>query len=225
MNDRWPRSEVELGRAVCAYLSAERWELFSEVDMHGVRFDIVARRGPVLMAVELKRNLGFSVVGQAMRARAYAHCVAVGVPTVSWNHSGRFAAAAFLRSEGIGLIEAGNPNDCDMVVPPRILRRPPLIDKLKAALSDPIQSNIEPGSNRGGYATAFSRTCLRFVEFVKENPGCLLREAVAGIEHHYAHDKSARGVLSQMARGGSLKGIEVKYEGRSPRLYPVEPAI
>ena len=217
---RWPSSEVELGRAVTAFLQGEEWELYPEVAVRAYDsiFDLVAHRPPVFMVVELKRVLSFAVVEQAMRAREYAHCIAIGVPSVH-RRPGRAAVWSLLRSEGIGLIEA-TPSYCEMVLAPTILRKPPRLPALQAVVSDPLQSTVEPGSNRGGHMTAFRRTCSRLARHVIENPGCFMRDALSAIEHHYINDASASGALSSWIRSDRVDGVRVEREGRRIRLYP-----
>ncbi len=76
----WPATEVELARPVVAWLGDLGWEVFQEVSAGGSVADIVARRGPVLWVVEVKRSLGLSLLGQAHAWKRRAHRVSVAVP-------------------------------------------------------------------------------------------------------------------------------------------------
>ncbi len=214
----WPRTEVELGRSVIRFLEEECWTIYPEVAIRGRTIDIVAKRGPLFMVVELKKVLGFGVIEQAMWAREYAHCIAIAVPR-RFRRSGWGAASSLLKHEGIGLIEAGQSSAVTRVRP-AILRKPPLINQLKAIALDPIQSTIEPGSNRGGYVTGFKRTCLRIAQYVAKHPGCPLNVAINKVEHHYAHDASARSALSNFIRWDGMPGVRYEKQGRKILLYP-----
>ncbi len=205
---------------IIQHLEEEMWTIYPEVSIRGRTIDIVAKRGPIFMALELKKVLSFGVIEQAMWARPYAHCIAIGVPGV-YRRQGGAAVSSLLKHEGIGLIEADQTRAV-MRVRPAILRKPPKIAQLKAIALDPIQSTIEPGSNRGGYVTGFKRTCIRIAQYVAQNPGCPLNEAIDKIEHHYAHDASARGALSSFIRYGLMAGVRYEKEGRKILLYPAE---
>ena len=52
-------------------------------------------------------------------------------------------------------------------------------------------------------AEAVAEVSKRYAAYVKKHPGCLLKEAVESIEHHYAGgDKAARATLAMWARRG-----------------------
>ncbi len=220
---RWPEDEVALGRSVTTFLQKEGWKVYPEVALAHMTgaFDIVAERKPVLMVVELKCTFGFTVVDQAIRARSYANCVCVAVPKRR-DRRPRPAALSLLRHERIGLIEASGLDYCVLTAHPPLLRRPPLVQRLKDALSEPLQSTVEAGTNRGGYMTPFRRTITRVREYVENHDGCYLREAISNVEHHYQHDASARGALSSIIRDGLLDGVTIRYDGRKPRLFATE---
>lgn len=97
--------EVVLGRHVVAWLEAEGWDVFQEVQPHGGAVaDIVATRSGILIVVELKASPTFDLLDQTIRWKAYAHQVYGAVPKARPSNGRQMAIHVFGRY-GIGLFE------------------------------------------------------------------------------------------------------------------------
>ena len=69
----------------------------------------------------------------------------------------------------------------------------------------------EAGSKSGGHWTPFKETRDKFINYVKEHPGCTYKEAVENITHHYSSNNSARSAFSNLI-GSVIKNIEYDWE-------------
>ncbi len=204
---KWPASEVELARPVVAWLDDLGWE------------DIVARRGPVLWVVEVKRTLGLTLLGQAHAWKRRAHRVSVAVPVGRNTTARRFALHA-AESEGIGIIEAWKCGDVKVSerTRPQLRRR-----VLGFKLIEAQKTWAEAGNASGKRWSPFQETCKLVREVVEGSPGLTIREVVESVDHHYASTASARGSLLQWAREGALEGVVAMCGTKETghyRLYP-----
>ena len=225
MSSAWPASEVELARPVVAWLDDLGWEVFQEVSVGGSIADIVARRGPVLWVVEVKRTLGLSLLGQAHAWKRRAHRVSVAVPVGRNTTARRFALHA-AESEGIGIIEAALAwsHDGDWLPKVEERTRPQLRRRvLGFKLIEAQKTWAEAGNASGKRWSPFQETCRLVRELVDESPGLTIREVVESVDHHYTSTASARGSLLQWAREGALEGVVAMggtKETGHYRLYP-----
>ena len=58
------------------------------------------------------------------------------------------------------------------------------------------------------------------VEAVGQRPGISLRDALAGMRHHYSSSAVARSTIARQIQDGTIKGIRVERDGRALLLYP-----
>lgn len=214
----WFRSEREVARVVVEWLQAQEWDVYQEVSTGAWtgRADIVAMQGVLSWIIEAKRTLSLDLMAQAFDWTGRANFVSVAVP-LTQNSRGRTFAKHVLRERGIGVIE------CDPAIgvwhdPPRLTRR--IIRPIRELLCDEHKMMAEAGSAGGGYATPFAITCRGVGQFVATNPGCTIRELVAGIDHHYLSDSTARSCLNRWIGTHKIPDVERRREGRDYRLFP-----
>lgn len=218
----WPRTETELAEPVIAWLEDLGWEVFQEVEAHagGPRADIVARRGPVVWAIEVKRSLSLKLLGQGHVWKQWAHRVSVAYP--SGRRSTSAPALRLARLDGLGLIEVQRPTGWGNVVERargdfrRRIVRPP-------RLTEPHKTFAKAGNADGRRWSPFRATCEAVLAAVTETPGLTISEVVEKVEHHYASPKSARGSLLTWARAGKLEGVVARGGSKAEgtwRLYP-----
>lgn len=218
--------EATIVRAVADRLRAESWEVYFEVGgASEPRADIVATRGPVALVVEAKQSLSLAVIEQAMAWRARANLVAVATwAAAPYNRekcrrgSRREFPERLLGTLGIGLYAVNRPyneGDPASVHFEREARwnrhkgRAPIFEHLRDGMKD-----VAPGA-RKGYWSEFRETVSRLVEFVRAHPGCSMKQAISGFDHHYANDKSAVACLGNML----WKGVIDEIEDRDGGLY------
>ncbi len=97
-------SEIEIASRVTTWLRDEGYEVYEEVSLgYSNSVDIIAVRKPVVVAVEVKKTLSLSVLGQAKRWIQQAHLTYVAVP-LHKRTSSHTGAAWVCRTLGIGLL-------------------------------------------------------------------------------------------------------------------------
>ena len=190
-------SESDLAAKVIAYLEAEHWDVYQEVNFGsgGAIADIVAVRAGYLWIIECKTSLTFTVLEQANHWRSHYRSVAI---PVAKNASGRGTAYHIANKFlNLGILEVGaNDRYCALV---REIDAPPLMrefHKYAKWMIDQLlpehKTTLAAGSNGGGYFTPYKATMDKVHRFVRSNPGCSLKEIVDGIEkYHYANRSSA----------------------------------
>jgi Holliday junction resolvase-like predicted endonuclease len=219
-------TEEALASRLMAWLTVQGWDCYPEVQVRGVngRVDLVATRGPILHAIEVKTSASLAVLAQAMSHRGKFHCVSVATP---W--TGRlWPFQEICASYGIGCLVISTELDADRPErwrwhgPVRVVAAPRLdrgahqsAKRIRARLS-PEHKRFAPGNATCSYWTPFRATCdevLRIVSSVRAIP---LRELVSTINHHYASDATARSCLRKWIEGGKVPGVEAVRDG--PRV-------
>ena len=218
-------AELELAAAVVAWLKAQHWEVYQEVqcEMYGPTADIVGLQGPASWVVEAKATLSLALIEQAMQWNGRAHFVSVAVPdSPSRQSRGRRAAERFLRREGIGLLCISRGGWVAQSLEAGMNRR--LIPTLEVArFCNEAQRDWAPAGNADGLRwTPYQETCRAVARYVSEHPGCSIREAIEHTRHHYASDVSARSCLLKWINQGKVRGVRAVAEGRRILLYPAE---
>ena len=222
MSTAWPKTETELAAAVVAWLEDLGWEVYQEVEAYsgGPRADIIARRGPVIWAIEVKRSLSLTLLGQGHEWKQWAHRVSLAYP--AGKRSTAAPALRLARLDGLGLIEVYRP-DGHLNIQERSrgefrrrIARPP-------RLTEAHKTYAKAGNAKGRRWSPFKATCESIRDAVTKDPGLTIAEVVERIEHHYASPKSARGSLLTWAREGKVEGVVARGGSKAEgawRLYP-----
>lgn len=218
------RSEVDLARPVVAWLRAQGWRVYQEVQHCGAVADIVATRGRLLWAIEVKATLGLAVVGQAMGWRPYANLVSVAGPARP-QRAARLAFDALLRASAIGCLivrDPGYPGHewVTVAADPDLARR--TVPSLRAALRPEHETWAEAGAatSTGARWTPWKATVQEVTRYVAEHPGATLREVMEAVPHHYSSRSVARATISHQIRSGLLAGLRIE----GGRVWPAEVA-
>jgi hypothetical protein len=210
-------SEADLAKRVLDWLSAQGWDCYPEVTYDFYRADIVAVRGPLLMVVECKTRATVAMWGQAISWRQHAHfiCVAHTDRIKPDGYATKVVERHLINYFGIGRILVGRYGITQDPMPQ--YRRPDktCCTNLKKKLH-PDQKNYTPGTV-SGYSTPWRRTMKRAVIFVRDNPGCTIREVIERINHHYSSDASARACVRNWLP--LEKGIVMRHIGNVIRYY------
>jgi hypothetical protein len=205
--------EQVLAAAVVSWLADGGWEVYQEVETPNGRCDIVAVRGPIRWAIEVKTSLNLAVMDQAFRNAAWFHHSSIAVPAPANN---QFASPrnwqlahdiGKLLGFGVLRIVCFKGGEAPRVIQdtlPVLNRRPGTIH-----LHEEQKNWCAAGSNHGGHFTRFQSTAQRLTSFVKRTPGMSLKEAVKSIDHHYASVPSATGALSKLIRQGVIEGVRL----------------
>jgi len=206
-------SEVDLAAKVIAWLEADSWDVYQEVD--GI--DIVAVRGSLLWIVECKLILNFHVLEQAMYRRAQAHCIWVATPP---RRQSRQVVKKFCSYAGIGWIVVPDRRDPRVYSRPEFNRRA-MTDRLRRLLRPEQKTYAAAGSPTGRAWTPYKETCNLLLCLVKTDPGITLRKAMSKIKHHYRNESSARRTMADRLETGIVPGIKFERKGREIFLYPI----
>lgn len=228
---KWPTKETQVAAPVVDWLREMGWDVYQEVEAHGRRADIVARRGALIWVVEVKRSLDLTLLAQGRGWLAHAHRVSLAYAGKK-NSRTNSTAAHYARTDGLGLIEVSQRRSRSggasvHVVQLAEVSGPALRRSVRPRfkLTERQKTYAEAGNADGKFWSPFKQTCERVVDLVARHPGLTIREVVDRVDHHYASKQSARGSLLSWARAGKLQGVIVrggsKAEG-AMRLYPVE---
>lgn len=247
MTAKWPTSEVEVAAPVVAWLRAGGWDVYQEVRL-GASCDIVATRGRLIWAVEVKTAFGIAVVEQAKGWVEHAHYVSVAVP----HRNARLSAhpqsvlGLALHTWGIGVLgvrpvsylyaedaDPASPQLVQHVLAPPLHRK--VDNRLRAVLCEEQKTYLAAGSPFGSGWSPYKATIQNLRSLVKKHPGLNLREAIkgraptlddpvgiVGIAHHYGTDATAISSLRHWIDAGKVPGVRIKYENKAIPLYPEE---
>jgi len=228
--------ESEIAAVLRRWLDDQGWITYPEVPV-GWRsvVDIVAikREPEIVWCIETKTSLSRKVFHQCQYHFMYADLVSVGVPTPQRptdriekmkNHNEN----SLLRGESIGMIYIDpKTGKCEEVLKSRNDQWP-VRSKFHGsrrqyllALPDKMREYKAAGTPAGGVLTAFRETCDLIAVFVREHPGCTIKELVSGIDHHYSSDKGACSTICTRSDLISKKSrVLYKFENGRWRLYP-----
>lgn len=215
---KWPNTEAQLAGVVSAWLSANGWTVYAEVQpwSSGPVADIVAVRGGVSWIIETKRTATLEVLAQAERWLGYATLVSVAVPRAVKGRGAIFERVAAMLGVGVVLVwEIGDPS----------FRHGKMFRKTHNGVLNKLcieQAQSIPGSRSGGQFTPFKGTANALARLVAVKPGITMKEAVAEIDHHYSSHASARGALVHAIRAGLIDGVRADVVGRKLLLFPAE---
>lgn len=196
----------------------QRWEVFEEVRPfgRGAIADIVARQSNRIWVIECKTSLSLALLGQALGWRGLAHWISIAYPRTRRYTAGWNAAVAICHNFGIGRLMVDRSDIED--TPPQLMRRVGL--DWNKVLCNEHKTMCVAGSAGGGYFTPVKRTGRALEKYVRENPGCTFKAAVAEIQHHYARDSIALSCLRRWVADGVINGIRVDEGVRPFRLWP-----
>lgn len=215
-------SETALAHLVVAWLRADGWEVFQEVE-HRPGFgaaDIVAVRAGKVQIVECKLSFGLSVLQQAegWRRAGVAHWVTVAAPWTRAMQGGlSMRVAAWL---GVGVLSVYQRDGNVRMELDARLDRHARAGKILKVLRPEHQTFAEAGNNRSKRWSPFLETSRDLHVWVTQHHGCTLREALVAVKTHYRSASSARSALALWVLKGKVPGVRAEQEGRNLRLYP-----
>jgi hypothetical protein len=201
-------TEIELAQKFIEYLSC--YDLYFEVD-YGRCIDIVGISNNKSIAVEVKKSFNFKVLEQAISNKPLFNYSFIAVP--SFKDS--YFQELLCKDYGVGLLiynERAYREDNIIVqtVIPK-LNRSANIEKLLGRLHDYNKKSLA-GSKSGDSTkiTAFGVTVSKLKEYVQRHEGCLFKDVMKNISHHYRTDELAKSNLYQWIRNGVIKDLYIE---------------
>jgi hypothetical protein len=198
-------SESELAQYFVDYLDG--FDLYFEAPPHHV--DIVAISGKKRIAIEVKKQFNFKVIEQAYRNLSWFHLSYVA--TVPPKRAG--FQEKICRDYGIGVLYFHerwlnfSTGAVDEAVTPKFNKISKMM--LDYCQYDDYMKKSVPGSsgNEGKVVTAFKMTVWELEKYVKHHPGCSLKDAINGIDHHYSSFTGARSCIAKYIKDGVIDSI------------------
>ena len=201
-------TEIELAKKFIDYLSC--YDLYFEVD-YGRCVDIVGISNNKSISVEVKTSFNFKVLEQAIDNKPKFSYSYIAVPFFKDS----FFQQSLCKDYGIGLLvykeHAYHEEDIvAQIVAPK-LNRNANIEKLLGRLHDWNKKSLA-GSRSGDSTkiTAFGVTVSNLKRYVQRHEGCLIKEAITGISHHYRSDELARSSIYVYINSGVIKDLYIE---------------
>lgn len=223
--------ETEIAAAVVAWLTAEGFEVYQEVEVRPGILDIAARRRPVVWAIETKVRLNYEVIAQAERWVPHVHRAVVACPCHWPLHP--YDQALFDRL-GLGLVSVHGGDGARLECVHRIDARLNVHSDgaVARALREEHKTYSQAGQSGGPRWTRWKSLCKDFRAYVRDHPGCTAREAVLGMQAKAAkfgqagRYGAAASSLLRGVKGGYVPGVRCEagaighqHATRGLRLY------
>ncbi|KKL45046.1 hypothetical protein LCGC14_2359590, partial [marine sediment metagenome] len=109
--------------------------------------------------------------------------------------------------------------EIDEQIGPRLMRHSVGAKQIVERLSERHKTFARAGNADGKRWTPFQESAERVKQFIRDNPGCTMKELVNGVRLHYASPSSARSNLASHIRSGIIKGIRFDASEKPHRLY------
>jgi len=221
-------SEEEFAEIIVKWLKQNDWTVYQEVQAkYGSSIaDIVAEKDGKYWIIECKLNFGFKVMQQADEWRHFANYVSIAVP---YHKHSRFREK-ICKLLNIGVIAVNCryrygyseqnivENHSLQVLIPKIeqeLRHKYLIN----ILNEKHKTFAKAGNSYGQRLTPFKLTVEKLIDYVRKNNGCLLKEAIKNISHHYSHHRSANCCLSRLINDDIIKELYLERKKEGNKVY------
>jgi hypothetical protein len=201
-------SESEMAGFIVEWLKDQKWEVYQEVLCGGNRCDIVAVQGPIIWAIETKKNMSLALIEQALNWIPYAHYVSVGVP---WSR--RSVAEKLLSDNGIGILRTEYKWESEITEQTRPKLHRKIAPALKKSLHEEQKTYALAGNNKSAFYSPFKRTKEALVSLVQAKPGIKFSEAIGQIDFHYTTRGAALSSLRTWINSGVIGEIKIK-DGR-----------
>jgi len=221
------KSEEEFAEIIVKWLKKNGWEVYQEVQVNkysGSIADIVALKNGKYWIIECKLNFGFKVMAQADNWKNFANYVSIAVP---------YTKKVLFKIKLCKLLNIGilTVNYNNWALDKSISERWQIEEDLKASEQELKYKNLisqlterhktfaKAGNNYGKRITPFKLTVEKLINYVKENNGALLKDAVKKIDHHYSTNNGAKTSLAEMINRDIIKRLYLDRKKEGNRVY------
>ena len=216
-------TEAQVAEVAVAWFEEMGWDVYQEVqlDQGGPRADIIAVRGRVVTACEVKLSKTLKLAGQALNWRKFANyvwVVTMDKPN-TYDRASKVAFERIMSYEGIGCarVQQGMFRvDLDARLL-RIADTGVILDRLHPKM----KTVLSAGSRSGGQWTEYRESCSKIAQWVEKHPGCTLKQLVDELGvMHYSNLQSARSCLKTNLITGKVHGVRYEICGKHINLFP-----
>lgn len=189
--------EFELADKFIEYFN-DGYEVYKEVPAMGI-IDIVAKSGPIIIAVEVKMNMNLAVIEQAWNNRIYANYSYVAIPQPQKRNFGYDVC----NWHGIGVLEWSNVGGVVQSARATFNRKiypPKLADYMKLSVA----------GSKNDRVTAFKNTINNIVSYLERHNGAKLGDTLKIIEHHWGSFNGAKSCVYHWVKTGVIKEFSIK---------------
>jgi hypothetical protein len=217
--------ETRVAEKVIGWLEAQHWEIYQEVKVrsYGGVADIVAVQNGLVWVIECKRSLTLKVLAQARLWRVHFRSIAVpALRKPGYERQTAYDIAKNYLKVGVITVDyLSQAYSINQVVPPPLMREYHQFAKqFQSLLTEEHKTFAKAGQAKGGYWTPYKSTIQACKKFIKDNPGCTMKEMIDYLGRmHYASDKSAIGTLRVNFQTIEKDWVRVDTSERPFRLY------
>lgn len=218
-------SEVDLAADIIRWLESNGWECFSEVCVGDAPCDIIATKCSSVWAIECKLQLSWHLLAQARRHVESANFVSIAIPYMRTDWEDRQLIRDVLEFLGIGLITCRKGDSFENVTSVSGKFRPINTEHYRSLLTENHKTFARAGSNRG-YWTPFKCVQEAVALFVRDNPGCSIKEicTIEAVKTYYKKEGAAKSNLRQWLRKGVIKHVRCENDHGKTKYFPFDPA-
>lgn len=212
--------ESDVAGAAMEWLIELGFDCYPEVQLHsgGRRADIVGVDDRIVWAVEVKIGATLKLIEQAVGWVRHAHRVSIA----TWRYPSPMVQT-ICKSFGIGVLLCrkryatdGEQWSVEEVLAPR-LNRKAAGQYFRDALHEDMKRYKPGGTAMDGFSSPWKRTMAAAKAYIKENPGCGLKDLTNGIKHHYQSNSSAISSLRKWLDTDAE--VEIQTDGRKHNYY------
>lgn len=199
--------EYELAEKLIESFNGTGYEIYQEVETYIGIADIVLKHANFTWAIEVKTSLSLQVIAQAWHNQKIYNFSSICVPSPRRTRSkGADFAHKACADNGIGIFKIDRYGNVSEVLKAKFNR--PIL-KHRVNLVDQQKTYAKAGNANGDRWTPFNQTVSELKRYIKNNPGCKLKDALNNIGHHYASLSSAQNSIRQWINSGVIQGIEI----------------
>ncbi len=210
-------SEASLAALITKWLKENHYSVYEEVSFKGGLADVVAVKDGLTTAIEAKLCLSLKVLEQASFWRHFTDWSFVAVPFYrrdKWPDGWRFGFELAL-DRGISIMTLdAESEEMRVTVSEKPFRPLDSVNykKLHAQLKLMPATGFEniAGTCRTAHWTPFKHTIALLTDYVKQHPGCTLRDVVNEVPSHYKSKTSFMYSVIDYLGKGVIKSIRPK---------------
>lgn len=177
--------ETELAKYLIEYLKKKGYDYYQEVKVLDKVCDVVIKLPDnKVWCIEIKVSPSLRLLEQAIYLSQYAHFVSIF--TAFYN----FTIREICKKCGFGYFYGTEINEMPKPLENQQAYAEPILKRLNNA-----QKDFCPAGSKSGPWSPYKNTLIQLEKYVKEHPGCTVKDIVASVPHHYQSDLSFKALI------------------------------